>query len=153
MHKWYKLLPYLQKNSEETDEYCWIWKGKFNGKLPSISTSKYGSLLRGQAAVWAIMNEECPPKQYVKMTCGNRKCVRPEHIAFTDKRSNGNKVVYDFFKPRKPGSGQCQFTDDQIRIIRQQASKQGAASVARAYGTTRETINKIRRRESYKWVE
>ena len=153
MHKWYKLLPYLQKNSEETDEYCWIWKGRVKDNLPSIHTKKYGAPLRGQAAIWAIMNEQRPPKPYVKMTCGNRKCVRPEHIEFSDTRSNGPRVVYDFFKVRKPGSGQCQFTDDQIRIIRQQANKQGAASVARAYGTTRETINKIRRRETYKWVD
>ena len=87
---WYSFPVYLQKNSEITEDGCWLWQGAVhdNGddgspsNIPSIYRTCEGKRYRGQAAIYAIINKKPPPGNRVSMSCGNRRCVNPDHATF-----------------------------------------------------------------------
>jgi len=66
------------KRVEKTDT-CWNWTGP-------VGKNGYGSLRWGERstyprrASWEIVKGPIPPRTVVSATCGNKLCVRPEHL-------------------------------------------------------------------------
>ncbi len=62
-----------------TDGGCWLWKGAFINGWPEfwLGHRKAISARRFAYAKWV---GELAPGESVKMTCGRRTCVSPEHM-------------------------------------------------------------------------
>lgn len=58
---------------------CWLWQG-------GVDAEGHGriGLFRGTASprryAWEITNGALPSSKQVRTTCGNRLCVRPDHL-------------------------------------------------------------------------
>lgn len=66
------------------DSGCWIWQGQ-------VSNSGYGrvkiplqdatvKMVSAQTASYLAFTSEIPDGSLVKQTCGNRLCIKPEHL-------------------------------------------------------------------------
>lgn len=60
-----------------TDEACWLWDSE-DESIPIIREK--GKNLSVRAVLWTLSGKELPEGRQIRMTCRNRKCVRPEHM-------------------------------------------------------------------------
>lgn len=78
---------------------CWVWEGFYNKTgLPLFSARYMGNTISvsSRKFSWEISNGKIPKGREVSFTCGNRKCVNPEHLTInTDKNSFWEKVNVD----------------------------------------------------------
>lgn len=65
-------------------EDCWIWTGNMDPAGPGKVHVTRGVKRRAHVAAWELVNRESVPDGYVlTRTCGNRRCVRPDHGRLT----------------------------------------------------------------------
>ncbi len=62
------------------DSRCWLWTGATD-KAGYPRFWLEGSSLTGQRAAFLLAGRELDPTQQVVNLCGNRQCVRREHLA------------------------------------------------------------------------
>lgn len=60
-----------------TDEACWLWDSESHS-IPTIREK--GENLSVRMLLWTLAGKELPEGRQIRMTCRNRKCVRPEHM-------------------------------------------------------------------------
>lgn len=124
---------------------CWEW--------PYARTAKgYGRLnvpgkgpVRLHRHAWELANGRPIPIGLVAMhVCDNPPCVNPAHIEIGRPADNSADMVRKGRSPIGERSGRAKLTIDEARRIR---SADGSPSeVAKAFGVSVNTVNRIRRR-------
>lgn len=60
---------------------CWVWLGQLTGsgrKTPEFQWKRRH--LRARRVAWELTNGPMPKGHQIVLTCGERRCVRPEHL-------------------------------------------------------------------------
>lgn len=131
--------------AEFTDE-CWVWPGKVNGN--GYAVIRRGPKADGHVKVTRIVYElfhgPVPDGCYqVLHSCDNPPCVNPQHLrAGTDADNVRDKML--------KGRATMVLTPDEVRAIR--SDPRGSTTVARDYGVSKQTVQKIRRGDTWVWL-
>lgn len=132
---------------------CWEWTG-------AKCAGRYGNTWFTRRPVLAhrlsyMLHIGDPRRQYVCHHCDNGMCVRPSHLFIGDQFDNMRDMV-------AKGRGVAPIGEKHplsklsrsqvIQAFRLKKNGKTGADIARLYGVTRATINKILRGESWKHV-
>lgn len=144
----------LSRVIKDEDTSCWIWQGNMNdGGLPrmqnpnhsrrSVSVRRYayemtvGPIKRGDFAVG---------------TCGDERCVNPEHTKVRARKAQMNKIrplglkviTLTGAKISAIKRAQSRFTDAQIAQMRREFPTLGVRGVAKKWGMSHSYASYIR---------
>lgn len=74
-----ELLEYARSKTVLDDHGCHVWQ---SGHKTCTGNIRYGNRLwQVERLMWTLKNGELQPRAYLKRTCGNAKCVNPDHHA------------------------------------------------------------------------
>lgn len=132
---------------------CWEWLGaKKRGR--ALFSIRHDSYPAARVAM-ALAGVPFAPEQLVCHTCDNPSCVNPEHLYAGSSSSNMRDAVRRGRLPRPGGTRHpnATLTEAQVRDIRarfQMGVKRN--HLAREFGVSFDTINRVVRGESYRSV-
>ena len=156
---------------DQTGE-CWIWTGPKTGNgygaIREDAPSRHQ--VSAHRASWEIHFEPIPPGLEVCHHCDNPVCVRPDHLFLgttkanaEDRSAKGRSGVGDRsgrrLHPEKYPAGSAvigaKLTDDAVREIRRRydAGEAGLTALGRQFGVTKQTIQRIVRRQGWTHVQ
>ncbi len=128
---------------------CWIWVGWFQRSYGAFKNNYVGQPAHCYAYRTTI--GPIPKNQLVCHSCDNRACVRPDHLFLGTHAQNMRDRNQKGRQARGSRSGMAKLTDQKVREIR--ASSEIARNLAERYGVSANTINIVRRRESWRHVQ
>lgn len=142
-----------EKVDKLSDSECWLWKAY-------IHPSGYGVIRSGDGMEfshrisWKLEYGDIPDGLYVLHTCDNRACVNPSHLFLGTYKDNAvdrdNKKRGSIPNNKGSNHGLSKLVEnDVVYILTSDASSK---ELAIKYGISPKTINKIRRRKSWKHV-
>ena len=106
-----------ERSTEEGD--CHIWNGPWHRQgYPMVTFPQTQKMRTTYSVVWELLGNSVPTKgdkAKLTRTCGNIKCVNPEHIVLKD--------MSDVMRNAKQGNG-CMFSTEDIRQIRKDFEKE-----------------------------
>lgn len=134
---------------------CWEWCGCMNGSVPIM---KYNGRVANVRRL-VLIDRGVPMKGYIATyTCGNPKCVRPEHTARSTRGQMNRRIMADMSSAtnalrsqriaevkRQTHAKLSQAEVDQIR-----ASDDTHQDLAARFGVTKSLIGRIRRGEMWR---
>lgn len=136
---------------------CWLWKLSLSPQgLPRFSTRNSKRSNQVRRVVWAAAKGQIPAKRVVTVTCPNKTCLNPEHLALTTKaavirRTSAQANV----KAKKVAAGLKSRTGpvakldmDKARYIR--TTDKTLTAVAGELGVSIALASKVRRGEAWK---
>lgn len=118
-------------------------------------TSKNGKRI----SVYRHIYEECfgeiPKEMLIRHTCDNRMCINLEHLIIGTYQDNMNDKMLRGRHRLNPAKGEKQgfakLTDDKVKKILIDNRKH--SEIAKEYGVTRQTIQCVKARKTWKHVE
>ena len=130
---------------------CWEWQGclQVNGygkvgyKNKTMSTHRLAYLFYKGALIEG---------KVIMHSCDNRKCVNPDHLTQGTQQDN----VDDYQKkgrhrvPKGENSPKAKLNRQQVLSIRNQKGKKPERTLAKEFGVSQMTINKILRNQTWK---
>lgn len=147
----------LESLPMHVDEFgeCWLWKHSRNSTgYPQMSVGHRGGVLVKNHIFTELLGATVPSRRWcVVMSCGERACVRPEHIALRSRSANlraaykdGSRMGPMEYARRLNGSRHlAKLTQQQVDEIRARDPGETHTEIAREYGVTLKTISEIRR--------
>ena len=117
------------------------------------------SINANQRYIYRIVYEECfgeiPKGMLIRHKCDNRLCVNPEHLeigTYQDNMDDKMKRKRDRYNPAR-GERQAfsKLTENQVKEVLKDNRKHG--EIAKDFGVTRQTIQCIKSRKTWKHVE
>ena len=140
-----------ERTVEEGDGH--IWTGPWHRQgYPMCRHPASQKMRTTYSAVWELLGNTVPGKSdkaKLTRTCGNIKCVNPEHIVL--------KNMTDVMRQAKQTGNNSRFTPDEIRAIRKDYDENiyhGCVSdLAEKYNCRQGHMWAICKRRLYKWVE
>jgi hypothetical protein len=155
------VIPRFWKYVSKSDD-CWLWTGAIDrggyGRL-TVTTDISKRSVSAHYLSWEIHFGPIPqrkPRLCVCHKCDVRHCVRPDHLFLgTDKDNvddafNKGRRLRDRRPLRPP-----RFTDQQVKEIRSLYSthKTSCRALGKRFGASPIVINRIIRREIYRYIE
>ena len=140
-----------ERSTEEGD--CHIWKGPWHRQgYPMVRFPLTQKMRTTYSVVWELLGNTVPAKgdkAKLTRTCGNVKCVNPDHIVL--------KSMSDVMRSARQTGNGCFFTPDQIREIRKQYDTNAyhgcIRDLAIKYKCKAGHMWSICHRRLYKWVK
>lgn len=131
---------WAQVNRAEEPEACWLWQGRQDkGWGRFWSRGKY---YQAQRIVYELTFGPIPPHHVVLQRCGNRLCVKPQHI-----------LLQPVTPPiaRGEAHGQTKLSNAQVITIRERYAAGGVTlrQLGREFNVDESTIRKIVRGERH----
>ncbi len=133
---------------------CWLWTG-------STDTDGYGHLtVDGKLRIvsrlsWEFFRGPIPPGKSVLHSCDNPPCPNPEHLFLGTQQDNikdgiaKNRIKVGVAGQRAVTS---KFSADDIREMFRLAPTMSHGALGKKFSTDASSINKILKRQRYKWV-
>lgn len=128
---------------EEETTPCVLWTGATINSGYGIRTVKQKNITAHRYAYIQAYGE-IPAGKLIRHKCDTKLCVNPKHMELGTQKEN-------LIDAMKRGQIKLKFTDEQILDIRSDTYHTGK-ELGIAYGTDKNTINRIRRGASYKHV-
>ncbi len=130
---------------------CWIWAGPWWG----TSKGRHSELAAREA--WRLAVGPMPNGWSVIRSCGEARCVRPEHHWLANPRDavEHARRCYRQKYGRLVPEPRRKVTVDQVRLIRRLHRERVAtlAQLALVHGLSREGVRDIVRRRTWEWVK
>lgn len=122
---------------------CWSWKGAHvpqgYGSLSVRGTSQVGA----HRVSWAIANGRWP-KRMVLHRCGNRGCVRPDHLYEGGASENSEDARRHGTLALGEGHGNAKLTDGDVEAIRARyTAGETQTTIARDFPVTQAQVSNI----------
>ncbi len=150
----------LKKGSKDWDRFwsrvkkgpgCWEWTG---GK-----TNEYGAMLlsdppvvrAAHRLVWIMGHGEIPKRMEVCHTCDNPPCVRPSHLFLGTHAANMCDAKNKGRIRRGERAARSKLTKQQVKLILK--DEHPTKEIAQTYNVTRQTIEAIKKRKTWKHVK
>lgn len=140
-------------------EGCWIWTGaKDKFGYGSIGSGGWhGATLKAHRVSYEIHVGSIPNGKHVLHRCDNPRCVRPTHLFLgthadnmADSAAKGRAKGPSLKGEQNPNR---RFTASEIRFIRRQAAKgTPRPALAAQFGTSRQNIGFIVRRDTWSHI-
>ena len=111
---------------------CWLWTGAGSGNGSGYFKPN-GKTVKASHISWQIANGESPAKgMFVAPTCGNKKCVRPDHLQLQRGKLSADRRS-------------TKLAPEQVEEIRRRSKTEGVSQrqLAAAYGVSQQAIQKI----------
>lgn len=71
----------------EKTETCWVWAGELHES--GYGRARWlGRRMQAHRIAWALSRGDLPDGRRIAHTCGNRACVRPDHLVDSAQRRN-----------------------------------------------------------------
>lgn len=131
---------------------CWVWTGCCNGG----KNGGYGTLTinrkqyRAHRISWEKRYGPIPKGGRICHTCDNRKCVRPHHLFLGTQTDN----LRDCSKKGRISRGEARplskLKIEQVKKIRKDTNTH--TQIAKEYNISRQTVIRIKRRETWKHI-
>lgn len=162
----YEVVKFWSKVTVKSVDECWPWLGTVMGG-PNAAGIYYGAMrlkytkrrhIRANR-ISAFLAYGPPPSDYhwALHTCNNPNCVNPTHLYWGLAENNRGDVIFeDSTLYGKNGIAHSRhirgkLTPDQVKAIR--SDSRSATKVASAYGVKKLNVLRIRRRQTWKWVD
>lgn len=149
------LIEKVQQYARQTDGGCWEWTGALkNGSAPSMRWGTVGNVRR-----FILLDRGEKMRGFVAgTTCGNARCVNPEHVAKTTRSqvTTAARAAWDAATRTLHAMRSCaaarpklaKITMEDARAIRIDERRQ--ADIAADYGIAQRTVSRIKRGELWK---
>jgi hypothetical protein len=130
---------------------CWEWERAIsNGRYPTLRYK--GRVINARRAVFEMAGGKLQPKSFVVVTCGNARCLNPDHLKQVTQKAHLTKVAAlgamggpvrsaKIAAAKRAQTGKI--TLDDARQIR--ASDEPVKTLAERYGLSKDRIYRIRR--------
>lgn len=149
----------LQTILARTDEIgeCLEWQGiTATQGTPMIKID--GKLLTVRRVIREMLGRPAGTNRFLATSCGNQRCVRPEHIVERTAREHAKRMsmLSDHSSPMR--IAKLQAANAHKRVLSAEAASvarsdsRSATEVARELGCSKSLINSIRRGEAYRQV-
>lgn len=142
-------LKWIDDHKDHSGNECLEW--------PFSTTRGYGSMIENGKTVYIHRmycerrNGPAPsPKHQAAHSCGNRKCVNPDHIRWATRRENEADKELHGTRYRGDSSPASKLTSNDVAAIR--SSTETQATLAARYGVEKSQISNIKTRKSWKHV-
>lgn len=151
----YEEINYTEKVLERCVKQgdCQIWQGAKHRQ--NYGMMRYWGTMKTTHQIIGIEKYGEPQdtgQQKFTQTCGNTLCCNPDHIVQT----THSDIMLSFVPTRKPKSGKrTQLTAEQVLQIRNYPDEGWGTNerLAKQYKINSASIGKIRRGETYKWIQ
>lgn len=136
---------------------CWLWTGAVNPGGYGHMTYN-GAALLAHRAMWLVELGPIPNGLSVLHKCDVPCCVNPNHLFLGDYVDNAVDMIakgrHRYIAHMGEANGNAKVTETMVRQIRAQYSsgKTSQHKLARAFQTTRSTIAKIVKCESWRHI-
>lgn len=133
---------------------CWEWKLGTNDKGYGHLNAG-GRMLKTHRVAYLLEYGEVDDDLKVCHTCDNPPCCRPDHLFQGTQADNVQDAIQKErrFSPCGEDVHSARFTEADIYDIRRRGDAgESNAAIGRDYGTIRQTIGRIVRRESWAWL-
>lgn len=141
-----KIKDRIKPRTVEVGE-CWEWLGWFSNKSPQIRYK--GSAVSLRRLLWIERVGRNPDGKYIHVSCGNWRCVNPDHLVAKDFKdhaaASARKRSQASYKAAaiKVGKKNRKLTVQQAMEIR--TSPKPCKQLGEEYGVSHTTINRIKR--------
>ena len=141
-------------NRTVQDGDCLLWTGPSNGSgYPMVSITRKNHTLRTILAVLYKKNKRS--NQVVTTTCGNKRCIHPDHLRIVGKKSVFKISIANYKSPIRSAklsayarANRAKLNMDQAREIRM--SDKTHRELALEYGVNKATIGNIKAGRTWK---
>jgi HNH endonuclease len=144
----------------KTSDGCWEWSGSRNEKgyglvgIPRVIREILGlraHTVKTHRLAWILSRGQLVPNgKHVLHTCDNPPCCRPRHLFLGTQQINSQDMVG---KHRGPDSPPVLTAKDVKEIRRLVANGEPRRLIAAQFGVVTNTVGKIIRGETWKWLK
>lgn len=144
-----------------TDEVgqCWEWKGGMSHGNTPVARVSGGNVVSVRKHIFTeLLGNELPRGRFTSMSCGNKKCVAPNHIEAVTRRTvtkkaseatkYGKNPVRNAKIAAKARARTSSLTPEQVQAIK--ASPLSGQQIADEMGCAKSTANCIRAGRTWK---
>lgn len=144
------LARFEKKIRPRSGDQCWGWVGaQGNQGYGQIRIQQV--LWRAPRLMYELVFGPIPEKTFVCHRCDNPTCTNPKHLFLGTTKDNLEDCAR---KGRTGGAAKRRLTTEQVYKVRQRlGSGETAYALAKEYGVTATSLNKIRRGETWKWLQ
>lgn len=136
------------------DGECMLWLGPSNGSdYPMVSVQRKNKPLRTIMAV--LLKRTKTKNQVMTTTCGNKRCISPDHLRVSRRSSVLKGTTFDYNNPIRIAkisaharANKAKLTIEQAREIR--VSDKTHRELALKYGVNKATIGNIKAGRTWK---
>lgn len=133
---------------------CWIWMGALNDSGYGMASTqrKDGSwkMKRAHVLAYEAVHGQVPKGLFVCHRCDVRCCINPSHLFVGTNTDNMVDASRKGRLPRGEKHHGCKLSVEAVREIRASSETR---SLARKFGVHRTSIQQIRQRKNWGWVD
>lgn len=146
-------LAWLEQSFKSDTDDCILWP--YGTTKDGYGTVRHNLKMRKTHRVvceWA--NGPVPSNQHeTAHSCGNAACVNKAHLRWATRLENTNDKRIHGTMPRGEATGRAKLTEAQVREIRKLIQSKGRREIAKIYGVHPATVDVIKKRQSWGWLE
>lgn len=138
----------------DPDTRCWMWAGA-KSRYGECGWRESGRWVRTLAhrRSWVLFRGPIPDGLFVCHRCDTPLCVNPDHLFLGTHDDNMADQVAKGRQARGTRNAMARLNEDTVRAIRRAAGSASQRALARQFGTSPMTINRIIRRQLWRHVE
>jgi hypothetical protein len=145
----------LARTTEVGD--CLEWQGFMqDGRTPLIKV--HNRLVTVRRFIRELQGEPAAPGRFLSASCGNQRCVNPDHILERTSRQHARYIAscvnmrspVRIVKLQRMNAHRRALTDEQVQVVR--TDPRSATALAREFGCSKSVICDIRNGKTYRQV-
>ena len=124
-------------------------------RADSVGFSYQGRVMRSHRVSWTLEHGEIPAGMCLLHRCGNRQCVRPDHLFLATMKEVSQRMVEKGRATkanRGSGNGMAKLTEEQVYEIREVSKYGDLKRLGEKFGVSKSSMHEIRTRRTWGWL-